>query len=150
KAAMIAALRAAGVETADVKLSTLVLEPVYEQSKEGWATDRIRGYRAQITVTATTRDFARIGDILDAAGSAGATSVSTAFRRSNLHELKQQVRAMALAAAKAKAEQTAAALGVELGRVMSIAETPAGVMWHHTYFPANVMETRDAATPVAL
>lgn len=147
KLAMIAALQKVGIETGQVKLSSLQLDPVYELTKEGWSTSRVRTYRAQITVTATTKDFGKIGDIMDAAASAGATNMSTAFRRSDLAELKKQVRDMALTAAKAKAEQTANALGIELGRVISVAENPAGVMWSHGYFPqvANAMESRDSA-----
>jgi uncharacterized protein len=147
KLAMIAALQKAGIETAQVKLSSLHLEPVYERTAQGWTTSRVRTYRTQITVTATTKDFGKIGDIMDAGASAGATSMSTAFRRSDLAELKKQVREMALTAAKAKAEQTAAALGIKLGRVTSVGENQGGVMWHHGYFPqvANVMESRDAA-----
>jgi uncharacterized protein YggE len=84
------------------------------------------------------------------AASSGATSISNAFRRSDLPELKKKVRDMALAAAKDKATQTAKALGIELGRIVSVAENPGGMMWHRTYFPqvANAMETRDNSAVV--
>ena len=147
KLAMIASLQKIGVETSDVKLSNLQLDPVYEQSTRGWQTNRVQTYRAQITVTATTKDFSRVADIMDSAASAGATSMSTAFRRSDLAALKKRVREMALTAAKDKAKQTADALGIKLGRVVAVAENAGGMMWSHTYFPqvANSMETRDAA-----
>lgn len=147
KLAMIAALQKAGVETGQVKLSSLHLEPVYEVTAQGWTTSKVRTYRTQITVTATTKDFGKIGDIMDAGASAGATSMSTAFRRSDLAELKKQVRDMALAAAKSKAEQTASALGIKVGRVLTVVENQGGMMWSHAYFPqvANAMESRDSA-----
>jgi uncharacterized protein len=148
KLALIAALQKIGVENGLLKLSNLRLDPIYERTKDNWDEQiRIRTYRAQITLTATTKDFAKIADMVDAAGGAGATSVSTAFRRSDLAELKKQVRDMALAAAKAKAEQTAAALGISLGRVVSVAENPGGMMWHSAYFPQvpNMHESRDSA-----
>jgi uncharacterized protein len=151
KLALIATLQVIGIETGQVKLSNLQLDPVYERTKEGWVSStRIKTYRAQITLTATTKDFSKIADMMDAAGSAGASNISTAFRRSDLAELKKQVRDMALAAAKAKAEQTAAALGIKLGRVVSVAENQGGMMWHSAYFPqvANVYESRDAATAI--
>lgn len=42
---------------------------------------------------------------------------------------------MALAAAKDKAEQTAKALGIQLGRIISVNEAPSGHMWSNGYFP---------------
>ena len=146
KQALIAALKKVGVETNDIKLSTLSLDPVYEPNPEGWAQIKVHTYRAQVTVTATTRDFGKIADILDAAGNAGASSMSTQFRRSDMAELKKQVRENALKAAKDKAEQTAKALGIKLGRITSVAENQGGYMWNATYFPqaANSMNVRDS------
>jgi uncharacterized protein len=150
KLSMIEALNKAGVETAHVKLSSLVLDPVYAVDARGYPTSFVRTYRSQITVTATTRDFAKIGDIMDAGASAGATSMSTAFRRSDLAELKKKVRDQALAAAKAKAEQTATALGIKLGRVVSVAENVGGYMWSNAYFPnsASSIDTNAAALAI--
>jgi uncharacterized protein len=152
KLILISQLQKIGVETADVKLSNLQLDPIYEPNREGWATLKVRTYRAQITVMATTKDFSKIADIMDVAASAGATHVSNQFRRSDLPALKKKVRDMALAAAKDKAKQTADALGIELGRVMTVAENQGGMMWHATYFPqvANSMETRDTSSAVVL
>jgi uncharacterized protein YggE len=147
KAALIAALKKIGVETADVKISNLQLDPVFGMTSQGWTTNRVKSYRTQITVTATTKDFAKIADMLDAAANAEASSISTQFRRSDLPALKKKVRDMALTAAKEKAAQTATALGIKLGRIVSVAENPAGAMWSHTYFPqvANAAEIRDSA-----
>jgi len=152
KLALVAALQKIGLETGDIKLSNLQLDPVYAPNPEGWATIKVHTYRAQITVTATTRDFAKIADIMDAAASAGASSLSSEFRRSDIAALKKKVRDMALTAAKEKAKQTADALGIHLGRVVSVAENPGGVMWQATYFPrvANAMEARNNAAAVAL
>lgn len=149
KLAMIAAMQKIGVEVAQLKLSSLHLDPVYAVDGRGFQTSHVRTYKAQITVTATTKDFAKIGDIMDAAATAGATNLATAFRRSDLDTLKKKVREMALAAAKEKAELTASTLGIELGRVVSVAETPNGMMWHAAYFP-NAMATRDVSSAVAL
>lgn len=149
KLAMIEALNKIGVETGQVKLSSLVLDPVYAVDGRGYPTSIVRTYRSQITVTATTRDFAKIGDIMDAGATAGATSMSTSFRRSDLADLKKKVRDQALGAAKAKAEQTAIALGIKLGRVVSVAENAGGYMWSNAYFP-NSASTMDARTAVAI
>jgi hypothetical protein len=127
---LVAGLEKLGVEGADVKLSYLTLEPVYD---EGWL--HIRTYRAQITVTATTKDFGKIATIMEAGATAGATQMSSAFRRSDLPELKKKVREMALTAAKEKAQQTAGVLGIKLGRISSVAENMGGQMWSNAYFP---------------
>jgi len=42
---------------------------------------------------------------------------------------------MALHAAQDKAAQTAKALGIQVGRVISVQEAPAGSMWGSPYFP---------------
>lgn len=134
--AVVAALGKLGVESADLKLSLVSLEPIYEENRDHtWSQLKIQTYRAQITVTATTHDFAKIGSIMEAGADAGASSLTSQFRRSDLPELKQKVRAMALAAAKDKAKQTADALGIKLGRVVSVAENVGGYMWNQQYFP---------------
>jgi uncharacterized protein YggE len=150
KLALIAALQKIGVETGQVKVSNLQLDPIYETNKLGIDILRVRTYRAGITLTATTRDFAKLGDMMNAAASSGATGMSTAFRRSDLPELKKKVRDMALAAAKAKAEQTASALGIKLGRVTSVAENPGGYMWNASYFPQNAAAVQDSSGNVAI
>ena len=127
---LVDALKALGVEGADLKLSYLTLEPVYD---EGWL--HIRTYRAQIKVTATTKNFGKIASIMEAGATAGATQMSSAFRRSDLPELKKKVREMALVAAKEKAQQTAGTLGIKLGRITSVAENVGGQMWSNAYFP---------------
>ncbi|MGE5181486.1 MAG: SIMPL domain-containing protein [Acidobacteriota bacterium] len=129
--ALVAALTKAGVARADLKLSTLSLEPVTAPLPPYAVT----GYRAAIVVTVTTRDFTKIGALMEAGAEAGATTMSSQFRRSDLPELKKKVRDMALAAAQDKAKQTAHALGIELGHVVSVGEAPAGVMWSSAYFP---------------
>lgn len=148
KHALLAGLATIGVGNADLKLSNLDLSPIYEPNPQGWATLKVATHRAQLTVTATTKDFGKIADIMDVAVTAGASSLSSQFRRSDLPSLKKQVRDLALAAAKDKAKQTAAALGINLGRVVSVAENQGGSMWSQTYFPqtANMVVTRDAAT----
>jgi uncharacterized protein YggE len=96
-------------------------------------------------VTATTHDFSKIAPLMEAGAEAGATSLSSQFRRSDLPALKKKVRDMALTAAKEKAQQTADALGIHLGRVVSVGENAGGTMWSNAYFPqANAAMTQAA------
>lgn len=132
---LVEALKKIGVEGPDLKLSYLRLDPVYAQTSFGIQTQRITGYRTEVTVTATTKRFELVGPIMEAGANAGASSMSSQFRRSDLPALKKQVREMALKAAKEKAAQTAKVLGIELGRIVTVAELPNGTMWGSAYFP---------------
>ena len=145
---IIDAMKELGVETADLKLSYLTLNPIYDPNPEGWAQLKVRTFRAEITITASTKQFTKISAIMEAGAEAGASAMTTQFRRSDLPELKKQVRAMALTAAKDKAKQTADALGIGLGRVVSVAENPGGQMWSNAYFPqvSNTMAVRDTSS----
>lgn len=142
--ALLEALTRLGVASSDIKLSYLDLNPIYAPNPDGWSQLKVATYRSQITVTVTTKKFDQIGDIMEAGASAGASAMTSQFRRSDLPELKKKVRDMALAAAKDKAAQTAKSLGISISRVVSVAEAPAGVMWGSHYFPqvSNAMETR--------
>ena len=147
---MVEALRQLGVEGPDVKLSYLRLDPVYAETTLGIRTQRITGYRAEVTLTATTKRFELVGPIMEAGATAGASSVSSQFRRSDLAELKKQVRELALKAAKDKAAQTAKTLGIELGRIVAVAEAPSGQMWGSAYFPQVANEAITRAAPGTL
>jgi uncharacterized protein len=134
--AVIAALEKAGVAEADLELSLLELAPLYDPETGGWGQLHVHTYRASITITATTHDFAQIASLMDAGADAGASQLSSRFRRSDLATLKLKVRDMALTAAKQKAAQTAKGLGIPLGRIVSVSENTGGQMWANEYFPA--------------
>ena len=146
---LVAALKALGVETTDMKLSYLSLNPVYDPNPEGWAQLKVRAYRAEVTITVTTKKFDRIAGIMESGADSGVSSMSTQFRRSDLPELKKKVREMALTAAKDKAKQTADTLGIQLGRITTVAENQGGYMWSAAYFP-NSAAVRDNSSAVAL
>lgn len=148
KANLIAAFAERGVAQGDIKLSQVTLGPVYAQEV---GPPRLIGYRATITMTATTHDFSIIGALMDAASDAGATEISSQFRRSDLPELKKKVRDMALAAAKDKAHQIASNVGFELGRIVAVSENPGGSMWSSMYFPqvANSVQVERAPAQAA-
>ena len=140
---VIDAMKKLGIEAADMKISHITLTPIYKD----WQQLKLVTYRAEITITATTKQFDQIAAMMEAGANAGATTMTSQFRRSDLPELKKKVRAMALAAAKDKAKQTADTLGIGLGRVVSVAESQGGSMWRNAYFPqvANSMAVSDSS-----
>lgn len=124
--ALVKALDALGLGADDISLSYLTISPTYDP-KSGVLT----GYAAAITVTASTHDFDRLAEIMEAAATAGATGTSTDFRVADLSKLKSKVRDQALAALKAKADQTSSALGIKLGRITTVAENQGGEGWSY-------------------
>jgi uncharacterized protein YggE len=117
---LVAALNKLGVETANLKLCQLRLDPVYDVKGE-----HVIAYSASIEVIATTHDFDQVGDMMEAAGNAGATSMSTDFH-ADMAAMKAKARTMALAAAKDKAKQIADGLGIATGKVIGVVENPMG------------------------
>ena len=80
-------------------------------------------YEAEQGITVTLHDVSKYGDLLAALLSAGANRIdSVTFGVSNLPELRKKVRAMAVHAAREKAEQLAQESGVRIVRVHSISE----------------------------
>ena len=130
-------LEAAGVTRADIKLSSVQISPQFAYSSSGSITSR--KFRAEIRVTVTTRDFAKLSDLMDAGAGAGVTAMSSSFRHDKIEELKSKVRDDALKAARAKAAQTASGLGFTVGAVVGVNETPTGHLWNGGYFPRSVV-----------
>lgn len=146
EADLVATLTRQGVTQQDMKLSQTDLAPTYEYINN---RSVLTGYRAQVTVTVTTRDFAKIPALMEVGADSGATQMSSNFRRSDLPELKKKVRDMALRAAREKAKQTADALGIDLGRIVSVGENAGGQMWSSMYFPqvANAAQVQNTSGP---
>jgi uncharacterized protein YggE len=134
QASVVAALDKLGVSGPDVTLSQLGIDPVYRYEDQQPVID---GYSAHITITATTRTFDQIGALMEGAADAGVSSMSTRFRRSDLEGLRKQVRDQALAAAQAKARETAATLGITLGAISGVSDASEGYLSSNDYFPTS-------------
>ena len=118
--AIAAALKDAGVAAADLQTSQISLSP---QTTDDGTT--IVGYAASTTLTAKTT-IARAGTVVDAAVKAGANGVSGPnLSRSDEASLYDKALAGAVADAKRKAGALAAAAGLQLGGVQSLAESGA-------------------------
>ncbi len=115
--AVIAALKAAGVSSANLQTSQVSLQP--QTSQDG---TQILGYAASNSVTARTA-LAGAGKIVDAAVSAGANGVSgPSLDVSDQKSLYRDALHKAVDDAKLKAQSLADAAGLSLGAVQSIAE----------------------------
>jgi uncharacterized protein len=124
---LIDGLKAAGVAAKDIQTKTLNVEPRYTQPKDGRAAT-INGYRVLNQVRLTVREVKRLGEILDQAIALGANQInSIAFDVSNMEMLKDEARKLAMENARRRGELYAKAAGGQLGPVLRIAETIAGL-----------------------
>jgi uncharacterized protein len=116
-AAVIAALKSAGVATADLQTTGVSLSP--QSSQDG---TRIIGYTVSNSVNATMT-LANAGAVVDAAVGAGANSVSGPnLDTTSRDALYRDALKQAFAVAKAKAQALADAAGLQLGAVQSVQE----------------------------
>lgn len=123
-------LRGRGVADKDLRTSGLSISPTFE-------TDgRISGYEATNEVTATLRDIAGAGALVDAAAQAAAATPCACSRSpSRSTQPRAQARADAVRQAVTQARQLADAADVGLGPILSITEVSGGqppVRWPAT------------------
>jgi uncharacterized protein len=145
---VIAALKKLGIAERDIQTSGLSLSPNYRYDNNG-GNPRITGYTLSNAVAITVRDLDKIGDAVDDALAAGATTLdSVSFRVDDPAKAQDQARTQAMAQAKAKAQTLASGASVSITGVASISENTATPI-PPVYFGAMASAAaRDAATPV--
>ena len=112
---VIAAVKAAG--GTEVKTQSVSLSPRYNERSE------VQAFVAVNTVSATIKDVARAGSLIDAAVSAGANQVyGPSLSRSDQAELYRSALKAAVADARASAQALASAASLSLGRITAIVE----------------------------
>jgi uncharacterized protein len=119
--AVVKALLGAGIAETDIQTTSISLNPIYD-----WDNDppTIEGWEAGNMVNVTVRDVATVGDVVDAATAAGATNINgITFRVDDATAAEAEARDAAVADARAKADQLAAAAGVTITGVISISES---------------------------
>jgi uncharacterized protein YggE len=118
------ALRRAGIADRDIQTSNVSLSPDYVYAKD--QPPRISGYSASNQVTVRFRDIASTGKILDALVEQGANQISGPNLSIEHPEAAlDEARTRAVAAARARAELYARALGMRIARIVSVSESGA-------------------------
>lgn len=118
--ALVETLRGTGIADDDIQTSGLSLFPQF--GNDGRA---ITGYQASTSVTATIRDVTRVGEIVDALqGFVGEelTLNGITFSYDDPEAVLAEARAEAVANARVRAEQYAAAAEAEVGGIVRIIE----------------------------
>jgi hypothetical protein len=147
-AAVLAALKGAGIADADVRTSRLSLQPQVSPMRSGTDAPTIVGYRASNNVTVRVRDIAKVADTVDALLAAGANDISGVnFMVSNASKWLDEARPKAIADARRKAEIYAKAAGVALGAPLSISEEGSNIPIAQRGFSQGM--TAATPTPIA-
>ena len=119
-AAVLIALKDAGVSEKDIQTSELRLDPIRDPHKN---PSTIIAVEATSLVTVHVREVGKSAEVLDRMISAGANvATGIGFVVSEPSKLLDQARAEAVADARRKAEIYAKAAGVSVGRPLSISE----------------------------
>jgi len=108
----IAAVRAAGVDSAQISTAGFSVSQDYEKNRPSGFVVR-NGLRIEV------RQITDVGKVIDAALNAGATQVnSVQFLRSNVQDARRSALALAVAEARRDAEALAQAAGGSLGKLL--------------------------------
>ena len=112
------------IEDKHVQTDQISIEPRYAQQ---WEHRKFVGYFVRKNVVFTLRDTSKFEDILSSALEAGANYVhGVQFRTTELRKYRDEARALAIKAAKEKADALAKELGQKVGKPHMIREDQAG------------------------
>ena len=121
---ILAALKAAGVAEEDIHTSSYNLWVEQRYDPQTGQPTGVIDYHIMHTVRATVRDIDKVGTVLSAAVEAGATTVQeVSFSVADPDKLATEARQKAIADAQKRAQEMAGALGITLGKVVSVSES---------------------------
>ena len=145
---VIAAVRKAGIADKDVQTTGVSLQPQYQYVEN--QPPKLNGYQAHNRVSVKVRDVSKVGDVLDAFVAQGANQIDGPTFTLDKPELAlDEARQVALENARKRAAMYAKALGLEVGRIVSVDETGTGFEPPRPMMMAKAEMAMDSAqTPV--
>jgi uncharacterized protein len=121
-AAIIEAVKTAGVDDKDIQTSNYYVSVQQNYDEMGNPTEVVR-FQVSNQVNVTIRDVAKVGQILDDAVAAGANTIyGVNFYVDDPKALSSKARKLAVDDARTRASELATAAGLSLGRIVSITE----------------------------
>lgn len=121
-AAVLAALKSAGIAARDIQTASVSLQPQYRYQDN--KPPEITGYQASNTVTVKFRDIAKAGPILDVLVAQGANQINgPSLSLAEPDAALDEARTDAIKRARARAELYAKAAGLNVVRILTISET---------------------------
>lgn len=140
--AIIAAIKALGIDEKDIKTTSIDLSPQHNNTGT-----KITGYRMSEQLQVTVRDLDMAGDVVDTATAKGATEVNGLwFEVDDPTSAMDEARAAAIAQARTSAQKMASAAGVSIGAVVSISES--SVSSPGPYYYGDAARSAAVLTPV--
>ncbi|MBI4150953.1 SIMPL domain-containing protein [Candidatus Woesearchaeota archaeon] len=121
---VLAAIRAQGIADADIQSTGFNVYPDYQWNPET-GENRIKGYKGQHSIQVTVKDLTKTGAVVDAIGGQNGLVQNVQFGLTDAKRkaYDNQVRILAVADARQKAESLTATAGARLGKVLSIQES---------------------------
>lgn len=154
--AIIAYLKAQGIDAKDIQTTDYSVNPQYDYSGQvctpgsycGPGKQTLIGFQVSETLTVKVRDTQKAGTLLSGVGSKGASSVSSlSFTIDDQKGLEAQARDKAIAEAKSKADALAKSLGVSVVRVVGFSENANQPYYYATKASAGVAMDSAAVAP---
>ena len=130
-AAVLAAMKSAGIADRDLQTSNLQINPRYDYvtKPDGTQEAKLAAYQVTNTLAVRVRDIAKTGELLDKAVTLGVNQGGNiTFTNDNPAETVTEARKKAVADAMAKAKTLADAAGVGLGRIIEMSEMSSSPM----------------------
>lgn len=124
-AAVIAAMKAAGIEDRDLQTAGIQISPRYDytQKPDGTQEGRLVAYQVTNTLSVRIRDLDKAGEILDKSVSLGVNQGGgISFTNDDPSAALSEARKLAVKDAMDKARTLAEAAGVSLGKVIEISD----------------------------
>lgn len=146
-AAVVAALKAQGVDDKDIQTSQIGLNPIVDYSETG--QQRITGYSSVNTVTITVRDLDNVSSIIDAIVADGGNRIDgIAFSIDDAEDAEAEAHAEAIRKARTRAEGYAAGAGMKVHRLVSIVEPGGSAAPVYPEMAMRAMSAEATATPI--
>ena len=124
-AAVIAAMKSAGIAERDLQTANLQINPRYDyvSKPDGTQEGRLAAYQVTNTLAVRVRDIGKAGELLDKAVTLGVNQGGNiVFTNEDPSATITEARKKAVADAMAKAKTLAGAAGVSLGRIKEMSE----------------------------
>ena len=145
--AIIKAVATGGVDRRDIRTSLVSVQPRYDY-RDG-KPPVVVGYEFANVVAATIRDLSRVGEVIDGALGAGATSLDgLSFRVDDPGPTERRARLGAMTNARARADVLAEAAGLSIGGVAEIVEGVAFAPPSPMQKADRMMAAADVETPI--
>ena len=146
-AKLMAALKAQKIPAKDIQTSDFSVSPQYARDDRGRTQQEIVGYRVSNQVRVVIRNLPELGKVLDTLVSTGSNRVSgISFGITDSDGILNEARNNAIADARSKAKLYAQALGIKVGKVVSVSESSV-IAPRPQFFARAAMA--DSAVPIA-